>query len=515
MNTEDLYWFTFILVTIVGYFTFKLLTRYRHLFSLRGVAYEKPHFIYGNLNDVLSGKQSTLELVQEFYIKFKDERLFGFYNYLSPVFYIRDPRLVRKLWVQEFKHFANHEYFLDENKDAILGNQLHLLKDDKWKQMRQMLNPIFTEKNVALITSLVRTNSLDLVDYFKASVDQELEFKGSFQKHVFNVIASCAFGLELNTFKDESDPFCHIGSSLVSGNNPVQTLKTMMFYLFPSIMTKMKVQLMESSHAKYFLRIIRSVLTEQKRSNLSRPDMIQFLKKVNNGELPLDSEDEDYLQMRDFSKRKWSDVELIAQCVTFFGTGFETMVNLLSFASYELAANPDVQQRLLLEIQNNLSENPLTYETVNRMTYLDMVISETLRKWPASPSCDRQCTKDFQLSENGFRVQFRKGDSVWVSLWAMHRDEHFFPEPERFDPERFGEANRDRIRNSGYMPFGLGQRNCIGKHFALLVAKVTLVDVIRNFELRLGSKIIHPLRLAKGSVSLEPEGGFWIQIVPR
>ncbi|XP_053697994.1 probable cytochrome P450 9f2 [Sabethes cyaneus] len=515
MNTEDLYWFTFTLVTIVGYFTFKLLTRYRHFFYVRGVAFEKPHFIYGNLNDVLSGKTSTLELVQQFYHKFKDQRLFGFYNYLSPVFYIRDPNLARRIWTQEFKHFSNHGYFLDENKDVILGNQLHLLKGDKWKQMRHTVSPIFAAKNVALMTSLIRTNSLDLVDFLAASVEPELDFKGIFQKHVFNVIASCAFGLELNTFKTESDPFCHIGSSLVFGNNPVQTIKTMLFYLFPKLMGKMKIQLMESSHAKYFLRIVKSALKERKENNLNRPDMIQFLEKARNGELHLDTESEDCLQMRDFSRRKWSDEELIAQCVAFFGTGFEAMVNLLSFAVYELAANADVQEKLLEEIRNQLSDNPVTYEAVTGMTYLDMVISETLRKWPASPTCDRECSNDFSLNENGQRVQFRKGDSIWVSLWALQRDESYFPEPERFDPQRFSETNRGRIADSGYMPFGLGQRDCIGRYFALLVAKVTLVDVLRKFQLRLGSKIVAPLQLAKGSVTLEPEGGFWLEFHPR
>lgn len=74
MNVEDLYWFAFTVVTIVSFFTFKLLTRHRRFFTARGVPHEKPHFLYGNLNAVLSGKVSPLEHVQEFYRKYDGER---------------------------------------------------------------------------------------------------------------------------------------------------------------------------------------------------------------------------------------------------------------------------------------------------------------------------------------------------------------------------------------------------------------------------------------------------------
>ncbi|XP_065075484.1 probable cytochrome P450 9f2 [Ochlerotatus camptorhynchus] len=515
MDTEDLYWVSFTLVTVVGYYTFKLLTRYRSFFKARGVAYEKPHFIYGNLLEVNSGKLSSLELIADFYQKFKNERVFGFFNYLTPVYYIRDPELVRKLWVHEFDSFSNHAYFLDESKDPILGNQLHLMKDEKWRQMRHTLRPVFAGQSVALMSSLIRTNSLDLVDYLKASVDSELEFKGVFQKYTFNVIASCAFGLELNTFKDESDKFCTYGSALVTGTNPVQTMKTIFFYLFPKLMTRMKVRLMEEEHATYFMDLVQSTMSDRVKKNLSRPDMIQMLHQANKGELKAEDEVDEFLQMKDFSKRKWDEEELVAQCVAFFGTGFEGLVNLFSFAAYELAANPEVQQKLLEEIENSLEDSPVVYHTVVKLPYLEMVVSETLRKWPAVPSSDRECSQDFLLDDEGLRVQFKKGDTLWVSIWALHRDENYFPDPELFDPERFSVANKGNITPYTYMPYGAGPRNCIGMRLVSLAIKITLVDLVKNFKLALGTRMVQPLRLSKTSYSMEPEGGFWLQMTPR
>ncbi|XP_058459534.1 cytochrome P450 9b2-like [Malaya genurostris] len=515
MNVEDLYWFSFTLVTIVSYFTFKLLTRYRDFFTVRGVAFEKPHFIYGNLNDVLSGKISSLELIQQFYRKFENARIFGFYNYLSPAFYIRDPELIEKLWVQEGAHFANHGYFLDESKDTILGNQLHLLKDKKWSQMRCTLGAVLSTQTVTSMTSLIRTNSIDLVDYLKSSSNTEMEFKEVALKHTFNVVASCAFGVKLNTFTDENDKLCHVGYSVMYGNNPVQTFKTMLFYLFPKVMSKMNVQLMEASHSKYFLSLLKSATKNHHQKNTNRSSVIQLLNQATQGELRVDEGERAYLQIKDVATRTWSDEELVAQCVAFFGSSFESMVNLISFACYELAANPNIQQKLLEEIRSSLKDGPLTYETVNEITYLDMVVCETLRKWPASPSCDRECSQDYLLAQDDLRLQFRKGDSLWVSVWAMHRDERYFPDPERYDPERFGETRKGEIRANTYLPFGIGQRNCIGRRLALLVVKITLVDLIQNFQLNLGSKLKEPLRLAKASFALEPDGGFWLQLTHR
>ncbi|XP_055636562.1 cytochrome P450 9b2-like [Toxorhynchites rutilus septentrionalis] len=516
MNVEDLYWFAFTIVTIVGFFTFKLITKHRHVFTARGVAFEKPHFLYGNQNDVLNQKVSSLVNVEHLYRKFHNERIFGFFNYLSPIFYIREPELIDKLWVHQFSHFSNHGYFLDESKDTILGNQLHLLKGDKWCQMRALLSPAFETRNVAMMCSLIRTNSLDLVDYLATVVNSELDSKDFFQKHTFNVIASCAFGLEVNYFNNDRDKFCEVGSSLVFGQNPMQAIKTMLFYLFPRLMGKMGIRLMEEGDVKYFLGVLRSTSQQREDSNAKRCNMIQFLNRIQNGELETGENDPEVVQMLGFAERKWTDEELIAQSVSFFGNGFESVVNLLSFAAYELTANPEVQEKLFAEIQTTLGDVPLTYESVSKMTYLDMVINETLRKWPAMPTLDRECSRDYDLNEGDYRLQFRKGDSVWVSTWALHRDEKYFPEPERFDPERFNVENKLKIIPHTYLPFGVGPRNCIGIQFALLVAKITLIDVLRNFQLRPGDSFTQNLTLAKGSFSLEPEAkGFCLQLCTR
>ncbi|XP_055610889.1 probable cytochrome P450 9f2 [Uranotaenia lowii] len=494
MNVEDLYWFSFILITLVGFYTFKLLTKNRSFFSIRGVPHEKPHLLYGNQNDT-SGKLSALEHVHSFYKKFADHKLFGFHQYQSPVFYIRDPDLIGKLWDEKHDHFENHGYFLDQSKDAILGNQLHLLKGEKWKRMRGTLSPTLDKSSVGKMHSLVQSNVNHFLDYLGSlAVGVEYDFKPIIFQHVFNVYTSSSSGLKIDSFHDDSYMCREISTNILYGNVASQTLKTFLFYLFPSIMKKMNVQLMSEAQTKFLLKMLRKSTEEQ---DSDRSDFLTQLITAS-------------------SDKNWNHEELIAQLLTFYGIGYDKMVNLLCFCVAELAINQSVQQKLLDETKSFSKGNiPLTYDSVNKMPYLEMVVQETLRKWPVSPSLDRTCSKDYQLIDGDLKVQFRRGDTVMVSVWALHRDEQLFPNPDEFNPERFDESVKANIRPNTFIPFGIGPRNCIGMHFALFAVKLTLVELVRKFELIPGSKMAQPIRLAKTAASLEPEGGFWIQFNKR
>ena len=99
---------------------------------------------------------------------------------------------------------------------------------------------------------------------------------------------------------------------------------------------------------------------------------------------------------------EWEDDDLTAQCILFFLAGFDTVAVLMCFMSHELAVNPDIQERLyeeVKEVNEELNGKPLTYEVLQKMKYLDMVVSETLRKWPPAVATDRYCNKEFILDD--------------------------------------------------------------------------------------------------------------------
>lgn len=127
---------------------------------------------------------------------------------------------------------------------------------------------------------------------------------------------------------------------------------------------------------------------------------------------------------------------------------------------HELAMNPDIQNKLFTEINDiktQLDGSPLTYQMIPQMPYLDMVICETLRRWPTHPFLERICKRPYVLvNSNDTTVELQMGDSVCIPTYALHMDTKYFPKPNKFDPERFNDANRQLIRAGTYFPFGFG-----------------------------------------------------------
>lgn len=126
--------------------------------------------------------------------------------------------------------------------------------------------------------------------------------------------------------------------------------------------------------------------------------------------------------------------------------------------------NPDVQQKLyeeVCEVEKTLNGKPLPYDVLQKMKYIDCVISETLRHWPPAPMTDRVCVKDYEYDDGETKFTFEKGMAFWIPIYSLHHDEKYFPNPNKFDPERFNDNNKDNILFGTFVPFGIGPRNCI------------------------------------------------------
>nr|XP_023025740.1 cytochrome P450 6k1-like [Leptinotarsa decemlineata] len=165
----------------------------------------------------------------------------------------------------------------------------------------------------------------------------------------------------------------------------------------------------------------------------------------------------------------------------FFAAGFETTSNTISYTLHELCLNKCIQNKLRKEIVDNIEEyGGITYEGVQEMKYLKMCINETLRKYPVLPFLERICTKDYKVP--GTDLVIDKGIPVYIPYPALHLDERYFPEPQKYIPERFLNKN---FNMSGlfYMPFGEGPRNCLGERFGILSTQLALINIISRFEI--------------------------------
>ncbi|XP_017491557.1 PREDICTED: cytochrome P450 3A19-like [Rhagoletis zephyria] len=197
-------------------------------------------------------------------------------------------------------------------------------------------------------------------------------------------------------------------------------------------------------------------------------------------------------------KRTLDEKEIIAQCLIFFIAGFETTATTLSMAAYFLALNPEVQERLydeLTEALDGLEVNSAEYfEKVNsnQIPYLDAVIKETLRRNPPVARLQRRVGVDnYKLAG----IPLEKDIEVQIPTFGIHHNSKFWPDPDRFDPERFMPENKDSIIPYTYLPFGAGPRNCIGMRFAYQEMKLCLAQIARKFRFERTAKTQVPLKI--------------------
>lgn len=401
----------------------------------------------------------------------------------APTYYARDVDLIRQITVKDFDHFEDHVAFIEPESDTLFGNSLFLLEGDKWRDMRATLSPSFTGSKMRHMFDLIIECAADMSKCFSngAQPNQPIrwEMKELFSRYTSDVIASCAFGLKVNSLADKDNEFYTVGRASFNFASPKMAARLLGIRLFPRLMRAIDFELFPAAARQFFSSMVLDTMKIRTEKNIVRTDMINTLMHVRNGTLKHHHDEKNVpedgfatVQESDIGqkqvKREWTDDEIVAQCFIFFAAGFDTVSTLLQFMSYELAINPDIQAKLydeVRDIREQLKGAQLNYDTLSKMKYMDQVVSETLRKWPPAIFTNRVCTKNYVGELDGHRqLRIEKGRVIWIPIHAIHHDAKYYPSPETFDPERFSDDNKHQIVPGSFLPFGVGPRNCIGRH---------------------------------------------------
>ncbi|CAF1486731.1 unnamed protein product [Adineta steineri] len=175
-----------------------------------------------------------------------------------------------------------------------------------------------------------------------------------------------------------------------------------------------------------------------------------------------------------------------------------------------MATEPVIQEKIYQEVRQELGDDEVTYEKLNQLQYLDMVINETLRMYPPVLRLDRVASKDYQLGN----YLIPKGTIIHAPVYPIHHDFETWPEPEKFIPERFLPAEKAKRHPMVFLAFGDGPRNCIGMRFALVEAKLGIVRALRLVEFERSEKTEVPLQLGK-IIVLNSKNSIFLRVVRR
>ncbi|XP_037913056.1 probable cytochrome P450 9f2 [Hermetia illucens] len=525
------HWTLFLGVSL--FIAYKWLTSPYDFFEKKNVICEKPVIFFENFKSLIFRQESMFDMFKRFYMKFKKYKYYGMFEIRSPALNIASPEIIKQITVKDFDSFLNHRPVFDPEDEPLFGNTLFALKDQKWKDMRATLSPAFTGSKMRLMFQLMDECGHNAMKFLKSEAKGkgqiEMELKDLFTRFTNDVIATCAFGLQINSLLEKDNRFYHMSRKATN----VSGFAALRFFLltnFHQITKLFKIKFFDEKFSNYFYSLVLDTMQERAAKGIFRPDMIQLLMEARKGTLQASDVDkpdidEGFATAQEFStgqkpvNRFWTNDEVVAQCFVFFGAGFETSSALMGFCAHELMQNPDVQQKLIEEIdqvRKELGDEPLTYEVLQRMQYMDMVISETLRKWPPAIATDRVCNKPYVIDrESGDGVKLNPGDVISIPIVGLHYDPEYFPNPDKFDPERFSPENKTQIQPFTYMPFGVGPRNCIGSRFALMETKVVIFHLLSEFTFEASPRTCIPITMDKTSFQLKPAGGFWINFKPR
>jgi cytochrome P450 len=172
-----------------------------------------------------------------------------------------------------------------------------------------------------------------------------------------------------------------------------------------------------------------------------------------------------------------TDRQLRDEAITLFTAGHETTANALTFTFYLLSQHPEAQRKLHDELEQVLGGRLPAVEDVEKLTYTRMVLSEAMRLYPPAWGLGRESTEPTAIG--GFELP--RGSVVLLSQWVTHRDPRWWPQPLKFDPERFSPENRANRPRWAYFPFGAGSRQCIGESFAWIEAILVIATLARRW----------------------------------
>ncbi|ALC41831.1 Cyp6g1 [Drosophila busckii] len=504
----------FVVVSVLGaiYLWFQ---RNHTYWQRKGLPYIPPTPIIGNTKSTFTQEANFGMHLSDIYSnpKMQDEAVVGIYVINKPGLVIREPELIKSVLIRDFNRFSDRYGRCDPHGDTLGYNNLFFVPNPKWKEIRTKLTPVFTSGKVKQMYPLIQEIADDLEqllarDHPGPNVKYCSDIKDVCGRFTTDSIATIAFGVRANSLQDKNAEFRRMGN-LFFKLSLSRACDFFIAFFLPKLVSLLRVKFFPAEFSNFMRGSISHVMAERERTGTVRNDLIDILVGLKK-EAAQEPDKPHMAKTKDF---------LVAQAVVFFTAGFETSSSTMAFALYELAKHPEMQQRVRQEIHEALLEEggKLSYERINSLEYLSMVVDEVLRMYPVLPFLDRQYSSikgqpDLSLKPY-YDYKLEHGTPVFIPVYGLHYDPKYWTNPREFNPERFSAANRKNIQSMAYQPFGLGPHNCIGSRIGLLQSKLGLVHFLKNHEVRCCESTVLEIKFDPKSFVLQPAKDLILEIV--
>ncbi|KAJ6617597.1 putative cytochrome P450 4ac2 [Pseudolycoriella hygida] len=396
------------------------------------------------------------------------------------------------LWSFEICRAKDAEQILGSAKHIDKSNIYNLLhpflktglltsNGEKWHTRRRLLTPAFHFDILKEYLEVFREESDRLVMSLKSMNGKEVDIVPIATQFTLNTICESAMGVKLSGF----------GNDGIIYRKNIYQMGTLLLsrLLRPWLMSDFVYSLL--GHKKQMDEVLKPVLAFTKsiiatrKANFTNTTIEETPEEVElNENIYFRSKKRRYAMMDTLLQAEQQglidDEGIIEETDTFTFEGHDTTSSAITFIILLLAHHPEAQEAIFNEIQEFLHmKDELTIDDFNRFEYMDRVLKECMRIYPPVPFISRNLAEDYQ--HDGF-VQ-PKGTTVNIHIFDIHRDPEIFPDPEKFDPDRFLPENCAKRSNFAFIAFSAGMRNCIGQRFAMLELKMVVSKLVSNFKI--------------------------------
>jgi cytochrome P450 len=371
--------------------------------------------------------------------------------YLGPIamYFVTSPELTHRVLVTDAGSFGKGAMF--DKFRPFVGNGLVLSNGAFHLRQRRLIQPAFHRDRIAGYARTMQKAVSDLVEPWRPGEVREVN--EDMQALAVTIVGQALFGTELGR------------SAIAEAREsiPIVIKQGMIRALSPAFVEKLLVrgnrqfdQAVERMRA-----VVLKVIADWRASGTDQGDLLSML-----------------LMARDDGGEGMTDQQVYDEVVTLLSAGIETSALALAWLFHEIGQHPEVEHRLHREIDEVLAGRAAGIDDIPRLTYTQQVINEVLRMYPIWILMRRT---NQELDLNGTRLP--PGTEVTVSPHALHFDPRSFPEPHRFDPDRWAPDRVKDVPRGAYIPFGAGTRQCIGNTFAQIEMAITVATIAARWRL--------------------------------
>ncbi|WP_308189951.1 cytochrome P450 [Nostoc sp. XA010] len=432
----------------------------------------KGHFIIGHIPEFQRDPIGFLSSCARKYGDFVRLR-FG----LQPVYLINHPDYIEEVLTNKSSHFQKPRIM----QGILLGNGLLTSEKSFWHRQRRLTQPAFHRDRISAYGDVMVAYTKRMLAKWQ---DGEIyDVQQEISHLTLSIVAKTLFDVDV---ANETEKIVDTMKVLVDSFN---ARATSLFMLPERIPTPGNLRYLRS--VQRLDKIVYSFIKQRRASNEDAGDLLSML---------LYAESEDGSQM--------TDQQLRDEIMTLFIAGYETTANALSWTWMLLSQHPEVESKLIEELQTVLGERSPTVADLPQLPYAEMIISESMRLYPPIWSIAREVVQECEIG--GYILPAKT--TVFMSQWVMHRDPRFFDRPDVFNPDRWTEDLIKRLPTFAYFPFGGGPRVCIGKRFAIMEMVLLLVTIAQKFRLTMVPG--HPIAFPPAAL-LRPMYGLKMSLTKR